>query len=167
MMRFALPVLALLATPACAKAPANNQSEAPAADHSQDASWMNQQQAVIANLKAADGWQPLPGNGRWRRIKGDGKGAHPTVDDTVTLNYEGKLTDGSVFDSSYARNEPATFPLGQLVKGWQVAVPNMGVGDTIEIWIPSDLGYGPAGAGPIPGGASLYFKIALMAIQGK
>nr|WP_246352579.1 FKBP-type peptidyl-prolyl cis-trans isomerase [Sphingomonas xinjiangensis] len=134
---------------------------------SQDAAWHNRQSLALAQLKASDGWQSLPGNLRWRRIKGTGTGAHPVVEDTVTIHYAGTLVDGTEFDSSYARNEPATFPLGALIPAWQMAVPMMGVGDTIEIASPSDLAYGPVGKGPIPGGATLLFKIELLGIEGK
>ena len=71
-----------------------------------------------------------------------------------------------MFDSSYARGEPATFPLGRLVKGWQLAIPQMGVGEVIEIAIPADLAYGPVGRGPIPANATLVFKVELIGIQG-
>ena len=137
-----------------------------APDRSQDAAWHNQQSLALASLKQSDGWGSLEGGLRWRRVKGDGKGKHPTVNDTVTLHYAGKLTDGTEFDSSYARGEPATFPLGALIPAWQLAVPQMGVGDVIEIAVPADLGYGPVGKGPIPGGATLLFKIELLGIEG-
>ncbi|MDT8758919.1 FKBP-type peptidyl-prolyl cis-trans isomerase [Sphingomonas psychrotolerans] len=133
-------------------------------DPSQDAAWHNQQMLALAKLKASDGWQTLPGNLRWRRIKGDGSGKHPTVQDVVKIHYAGTLVDGTEFDSSYARGEPATFPLGALIPAWQMAVPMMGVGDTIEIATPSDLAYGPVSKGPIPGGATLLFKIELLGI---
>ena len=132
---------------------------------SQDSAWLNKQMLALAELKPSDGWQSLPGGLRWRRIKGNGSGKHPTVADTVTLNYAGTLVDGTEFDSSYTRGEPATFPLGALIPAWQLAVPMMGVGDTIEIVTPSDLGYGPEGQGPIPGGATLKFKVELLGIQ--
>lgn len=103
----------------------------------------------------------------WRRVKGDGSGARPTVQDTVTLHYAGSLVDGTEFDSSYTRGTPATFPLGRLIPAWQMAVPQMGVGDTIEIAVPSSLGYGPRGKGPIPGGATLLFTIELIGIEGR
>ncbi|WP_448661762.1 FKBP-type peptidyl-prolyl cis-trans isomerase [Sphingomonas sp. CJ20] len=141
------------------------QQSAPAS-RSQDAAWLNKQQLALAERKGADGWHAMEGGLRWRRIKGDGSGKHPTVNDVVTLHYVGTLTDGTEFDSSYARGEPATFPLGQLIPAWQLAVPMMGVGDTIEIATPSDLAYGPEGAGPIPGGATLLFKIELLGIGG-
>lgn len=135
-------------------------------DTSQDAAWHNRQSLALASLKASDGWQTMEGGLRWRRIAGDGSGKHPTVADTVTLHYAGKLVDGTEFDSSYARGEPATFPLEMLVEGWQLAVPQMGIGDTIELAVPAALGYGPRGKGPIPGGATLLFKIELLGIGG-
>lgn len=158
-MRAACLALALLAAPAVA------QDAKPAApDRSQDIAWHNAQQAHIAGLKQADGWRPLPGGLKWRRIAGDGTGAKPTVEDTVTVHYAGTFTDGSTFDSSFDRGEPATFPLGRLIKAWQLAIPQMGVGDTIELAAPALLAYGPAGKGPIPGGATLLFKVQLLGI---
>jgi len=138
--------------------------DAPAPDRSQDMAWQSQQMLALAKLNGADGWHSTPEGLRWRRIKGDGSGKHPVVADTVTLHYAGTFIDGEKFDSSYDRGEPATFPLGMLIKGWQVAVPLMGVGDTFEIAIPANLGYGFKGKGPIPGGATLLFKIELLDI---
>lgn len=136
-------------------------------DPSQDAAWHNRQMLALAQLRAEDGWRSTPEGLRWRRVKGDGSGPHPTVDDTVTLHYAGTLTDGTEFDSSFARGEPATFPLRALIKAWQIAVPLMGVGDTIEIAAPSTIAYGPRGKGPIPGGATLMFRIELIGIEGR
>lgn len=134
---------------------------------SQDAAWHNGQMLALARLHASDGWGWLPGGVMWRRVDGDGIGERPTVSDIVTLHYAGTLTDGTEFDSSYTRRQPATFPLGSLIRAWQVAVPMMAVGDTIEIAVPSSMGYGPMGSGPIPGGATLLFKIELLGIQGR
>lgn len=134
-------------------------------DRSQDIAWMSQQQAYIGTLKAEDGWQAMPGGLKWRRVAGAGTGPRPTVDDTVTVHYRGTFLDGSVFDSSYDRGEPATFPLGRLVKAWQLAIPQMAIGDTIEIAAPADLAYGPQGRGPIPGGATLLFTVELLGIE--
>jgi FKBP-type peptidyl-prolyl cis-trans isomerase len=131
---------------------------------SQDASWHNQQQLALASRQASDGWYWLPGGVLWRRVAGDGSGAHPSVNDTVSLHYAGTLIDGTEFDSSYKRGQPATFPLRQLIKAWQLAVPQMGVGDTIELATPAAQAYGPIGRGPIPGGATLLFKIELLGI---
>ncbi len=138
-----------------------------AVDPSQDAAWHNKQSLALAQLKASHGWQWMEGGLRWRRTKGDGSGRHPKVSDVIELNYAGTLIDGTEFDSTYARNEPAIFPLGALIPAWQLAVPMMGIGDTIEIAAPADLAYGTDGKGPIPGGATLLFKIELMDILNK
>lgn len=158
-MRIAVVALALLAAPATAQ-----EAEAPAIDRSQDIAWHNAQQAYIAALKPAEGWRYLPGGLKWRRIAGDGSGPRPTVADTVKVHYAGTFIDGSTFDSSFDRGEPATFPLGRLIPAWQVAIPEMGVGDTIELAAPAMLAYGPVGKGPIPGGATLLFKVQLLGI---
>lgn len=134
-------------------------------DHSQDSAWMNAQQAALASRQAKDGWGYLPGGVLWRRVAGDGTGAHPSINDTVRVHYAGTLVDGTEFDSSYG-GQPVRFPLRGLIRAWQLAIPQAGVGDTIEIAVPSDLGYGPKGAGPIPGGATLLFKIELLGIEG-
>jgi FKBP-type peptidyl-prolyl cis-trans isomerase len=159
-LKFATTIAAAIVLSAVPLSPAMAQN-----DHSQDAAWHNKQQAALAE-RAAQGWYYLPGGVLWRRIGGDGTGPHPTVRDTVTLHYAGTLVDGTEFDSSYG-GRPATFPLRQLIRAWQLAVPQMGVGDTIEIAVPSDLGYGPRGGGPIPGGATLLFKIELLGIAGR
>jgi FKBP-type peptidyl-prolyl cis-trans isomerase len=152
-------IVAVLAAPALA------QEAAPGP--SQDAAWHNRQMLALAGRQASDGWGYLPGGVLWRRVAGDGSGARPSVDDTVTLHYAGTLVDGTEFDSSYTRGQPATFPLRALIPAWQLAVPMMAVGDTIEIATPADQAYGPIGRGPIPGGATLLFKIELLAIVGR
>ena len=158
-MRAIVLALALVAAPTAAQ-----DDEKPAIDRSNDIAWQNAQQAYVAGLKAADGWRYLPGGLKWRRIAGDGNGARPTVEDMVTVHYAGTFTDGTTFDSSFDRGEPATFPLGRLIKAWQLAIPEMGVGDTIELAAPAMLAYGPVGKGPIPGGATLLFKVQLLGI---
>jgi FKBP-type peptidyl-prolyl cis-trans isomerase FkpA len=135
-----------------------------AADTSQDAAWHNAQSLALASRQAGDGWSYLPGGLLWRRVAGDGSGARPTVQDTVTLHYVGTFIDGEEFDSSRRSGRPATFPLGSLIRAWQLAVPMMAVGDTIEIAAPATLAYGPLGRGPIPGGATLLFTIELLGI---
>ena len=141
--------------------------DAAAPGPSQDAAWHNKQTLALAERQASDGWGYLPGGVLWRRVAGDGSGARPTVDDTVTLHYAGTLVDGTEFDSSIKRGQPATFPLRGLIPAWQLAVPMMAVGDTIEIAAPADLAYGPIGRGPIPGGATLLFRIELLGIVGR
>ena len=134
-------------------------------DRSEDIAWMNAQQAYPAGLKPEDGWFTMDGGLRWRYVDYAGSNEKPAVEETVTVHYAGTFIDGETFDSSFDRGEPATFPLGRLIKAWQMAIPQMGVGDTIEIAAPADLAYGPKGKGPIPGGATLLFTVKLIAIE--
>lgn len=134
-------------------------------DRSQDIVWMNSQQAYLSGLTAEDGWHAMPGGLRWRHLEQVQGSPRPTVEDVVTVHYAGTFIDGETFDSSFDRGEPATFPLNRLVKAWQMAIPQMGVGETIEIAAPADLAYGPQGKGPIPGGATLLFKVQLIGIE--
>ena len=162
------PLAALAASLLLALQPAQAQEpEAiPADRNAQNTAWHAQQQLYLLDLKAEDGWYTAEGGLRWRWVKYLASEKKPKVSDIVTVHYEGKLLDGTVFDSSYLRGEPATFPLGRLVKGWQIAIPNMGVGEIIEIAIPADLAYGPLGRGPIPPNATLLFKVELLGIGG-
>ncbi len=139
------------------------QAAAPA-EPVQDTAWHNRQQLALARLAPSDGWRPTASGLYWRRIKGDGAGQHPTAADRVTVHYAGRFIEGTEFDSSIARGEPVTFPLGRVIKGWTQGVPMAGVGDTIELAIPAQLAYGSKGKGPIPGGATLLFTVELIAI---
>jgi FKBP-type peptidyl-prolyl cis-trans isomerase FkpA len=118
----------------------------------------------LNRLDPAEGWKRTLSGLRYRRIGGTGRGPHPSPTDTVTIHYAGRFIDGTEFDSSIARGEPATFPLPRLIRGWQEGVPLMAVGDRYEFAIPYTLAYGWNGRGPIPGGASLLFTIELIAI---
>lgn len=101
------------------------------------------------------------------RIITPGSGAHPSETDQVTVNYEGKLLDGTVFDSSYKRGQPATFGLNQVIKGWTEGLQLMQPGATWELTIPPELAYGERGIpGTIPPGSTLVFKVELLAING-
>ena len=94
-----------------------------------------------------------------------GKGASPKPTDKVKVHYQGMLTDGTVFDSSVQRNEPATFPLNGVVKCWNEALQLMKVGEKSRVICPADLAYGERGAPPrIKPGATLVFEIELLAI---
>lgn len=95
-----------------------------------------------------------------------GNGAKPTTADQVTVHYHGMLTDGTVFDSSIDRGEPATFGVTQLIKGWTEALQLMSIGDKWKLTIPSNLAYGDQGAGGMIGpGATLIFEVELLAIN--
>ncbi len=100
------------------------------------------------------------------RILRAGKGPMPKATDTVTVNYHGWLDDGKVFDSSYDRNKPISFPLNGVIPGWTEGMQLVGEGGMIELEIPSALGYGDRGMpGAIPGGARLHFVVELLKIE--
>ena len=142
-------------------------AEAEAAAETQARIYLNAQQAYLAGLQASDGWYTMEGGLRWRYVEYVGRGERPTAADTVTVHYAGTFIDGKSFDSSYERGQPATFPLSGLIPAWEMAIPQMRVGETIEIAAPADLAYGPRGRGPIPGGATLVFKVELLGIAGR
>jgi len=96
----------------------------------------------------------------------EGDGDSPKASDKVTVHYEGRLIDGTVFDSSIERGEPATFPVGQVIPGWVEALQLMKVGAKWRLFIPSRLAYGPQGAGGVIGpNATLIFDVELLAIN--
>jgi len=98
----------------------------------------------------------------------EGKGQKPTLNDTVVAHYRGTLIDGTEFDSSYKRGEPATFPLNGVIKGWQDVLPLMAEGSKWQVFIPSDLAYGERGAGANIGpNETLIFDIELVKVQSK
>lgn len=103
------------------------------------------------------------------RINSEGTGTtNPVPTDTVTVNYEGRLLDGTVFDSSFERGTPATFSLGQVIPGWTEGLQLMTPGDNFTFWIPAELGYAdnpPQGSG-IPPGAILVFDVELINVNG-
>jgi FKBP-type peptidyl-prolyl cis-trans isomerase FkpA len=93
----------------------------------------------------------------------DGSGASPAPDDEVKVNYEGRLIDGTVFDSSYKRGQPASFKLNGVVPCWTEALQHMKVGGKMTLVCPPDLAYGDRGAPPsIPGGSTLVFQVELL-----
>jgi len=95
----------------------------------------------------------------------EGSGPRPMASDTVRVNYEGKLLDGTVFDSSYERGEPAEFPLNRVIAGWTEGLSLMPVGAKYRFWIPSDLAYGASGSPPKIGpNATLTFDVELLGI---
>jgi peptidylprolyl isomerase/FKBP-type peptidyl-prolyl cis-trans isomerase FklB len=95
---------------------------------------------------------------------GPAAGLHPQRSDEVKVNYEGMLLDGQVFDSTYQRGTPAVMPVAGLIPGWVEALQLMRPGDEWRLWLPPTLAYGDAGAGPIPPGSVLVFRLELLDI---
>ncbi|MGB8834500.1 MAG: FKBP-type peptidyl-prolyl cis-trans isomerase, partial [Candidatus Sulfotelmatobacter sp.] len=123
--------------------------------------------AFLAANKGKDGVVTLPSGLQYKIIK-EGTGPKPTTNDTVMCNYKGTLIDGKEFDSSYKRGQPATFPVGGVIKGWTEALQLMPVGSKWQLFIPSDLAYGDRGAGADIGpGSTLIFEVELMSIEAK
>lgn len=98
-------------------------------------------------------------------VEKEGSGAQPTAEDEVTVHYTGRLLDGTVFDSSVNRGEPATFPLNRVIPGWTEGVQLMKEGAKYTFFIPSDLAYGPQGIpGAIPAHSTLIFDVELIKV---
>ncbi|UFH48815.1 FKBP-type peptidyl-prolyl cis-trans isomerase [Pseudomonas sp. KNUC1026] len=93
-----------------------------------------------------------------------GSGAQPTRESTVRTHYHGTLIDGSVFDSSYQRGEPAEFPVGGVIAGWTEALQLMNAGSKWRLYVPSELAYGAQGVGSIPPHSALVFDVELLEV---
>lgn len=119
----------------------------------------------LAENQHKAGVETLPSGLQYQVLEQGTGTEHPTATSTVTVNYEGKLINGTVFDSSYARNEPATFPLNQVIKGWTEGLQLMTVGEKVRFFIPSDLAYGNRSVGKIPAGSLLIFDVELLNIK--
>ena len=119
----------------------------------------------LAENKDKPGVTTLPSGLQYRVVK-QGTGPKPTATDTVTVHYEGKLIDGTIFDSSLKRGEPASFPVNRVIPGWTEALQLMPVGSTWQLFIPSNLAYGehPRPGGPIGPNAVLIFDVQLIKI---
>lgn len=123
--------------------------------------------AFLAENKTKEGVVSLP-SGLQYKILTAGTGPKPAATDTVVCQYKGTLLDGTEFDSSYKRGQPATFAVGRIIKGWTEALELMPVGSKWQLFIPADLAYGERGAGGvIPPNATLIFEVELVSIQGK
>jgi FKBP-type peptidyl-prolyl cis-trans isomerase len=123
--------------------------------------------AFHAKNKQEKGIVTLPSGLQYKVVKSGVGKVSPKATDTVSTHYKGTLLNGTVFDDSYARGQPETFPVGQVIKGWTEALQLMKVGDKWQLFIPGNLGYGEngnpqAGIGP---NSTLLFDIELMAIE--
>jgi len=128
---------------------------------------MTEGEAFLAANKGKEGVITLP-SGLQYKILTAGTGPKPTASDSVVCNYRGTLINGTEFDSSYKRGEPATFGVGQVIKGWTEALQLMPVGSKWQLFIPSSLAYGERGAGAEIGpNATLIFEVELLSIQDK
>ena len=126
-----------------------------------DPAYLAEQRRALDELSPAEGWRTTPSGLKNRVLIGRGTGERPTVQDQVMVHYVGRFVNGEVFDSSVERREAATFPLGRLIRGWQEGIPMMSVGERWEFAVPAEFAYG-AGRGPIPNGATLFFKVELI-----
>jgi FKBP-type peptidyl-prolyl cis-trans isomerase len=125
-------------------------------------------EAYLAANKSKEGVVTLP-SGLQYKILTEGKGPKPTATDSVVCNYRGTLINGTEFDSSYKRKEPATFGVSQVIKGWTEALQLMPVGSKWQLVIPSNLAYGERGEprGGIEPNATLIFEVELLSIVDK
>lgn len=122
-------------------------------------------QAYLAENRKKDGVTVLP-SGLQYEVLQTGDGASPKATDTVTTHYTGTLIDGTEFDSSVKRGQPATFPVGGVIPGWVEALQLMKVGDKWRLVLPPDLAYGENGAGDVIGpNAVLIFEVELLSIE--
>jgi FKBP-type peptidyl-prolyl cis-trans isomerase FklB len=124
-------------------------------------------EAFLAANKSKDGVVALP-SGLQYKILTQGTGPKPAASDSVVCNYRGTLLNGTEFDSSYKRGQPATFPVSGVIKGWTEALQLMPVGSKWQLFIPSDLAYGERAPGPeIAPDSTLIFEVELLSIQAK
>ena len=116
--------------------------------------------------KNAEGVKVTASGLQYQVVK-EGDGAQPGPNDVVTVHYTGRLIDGTVFDSSVERGEPATFAVGQVIPGWVEGLQLMREGAAYRLFIPSELAYGPHGTGPIQPNSTLIFDVQLLKVEKK
>jgi len=121
-------------------------------------------EAFLTANKVKEGVVTLP-SGLQYKILTAGTGPKPTASDSVVCNYRGTLVSGTEFDSSFKSGKPVTFPVTGVIKGWTEALQLMAVGSKWQLFIPSDLAYGPSGRPPIEPNATLIFEVELLSIQ--
>jgi FKBP-type peptidyl-prolyl cis-trans isomerase FklB len=119
----------------------------------------------LAENQKKEGIKTLP-SGLQYKVLTEGSGKTPKAEDTVTVNYKGTLIDGTEFDSSYKRGQPASFQVNGVIKGWTEALQLMKEGSKWQLFIPPDLAYGEAGAGrTIPPNSTLIFEVELISVK--
>jgi len=121
-------------------------------------------EAFLAKNKSEKGVQMTPSGLQYMVLK-EGTGPLPKETDTVKVHYRGTLLNGTEFDSSYSRNEPAVFPVNGVIKGWVEALQKMKVGSKWKLFIPTDLAYGENSQPPIPPNSVLIFEVELLGIE--
>jgi len=120
-------------------------------------------QAFLATNAKAPGVVVLPSGLQYKILtSGPKTGPSPKLGDIIKVHYEGKLLDGTVFDSSFERKQSAIMPLDGLVQAWLEALPMMKVGDEWVLYVPPELGYGDRDVGPIPAGSVMTFRLQLL-----
>ncbi|HOQ11802.1 MAG TPA: FKBP-type peptidyl-prolyl cis-trans isomerase [Spirochaetota bacterium] len=120
-------------------------------------------EAFLSQNKTKEGVHTTASGLQYRVLR-EGTGPKPKATDVVTVHYTGRLIDGTEFDSSYKRNEPAKFQLDSVIKGWTEGLQLMPTGSKYELVIPAELGYGPMGNQAIPGNSVLIFEVELLGI---
>ncbi len=122
-------------------------------------------EAFLSENRKKEGVKTLPSGLQYKVIKA-GTGKKPKVNDTVTVNYRGTLIDGTEFDSSFRRGQPAAFPVSGVIPGWTEALPLMQEGAKWQLFVPPNLAYGERGAGGLIGpNATLIFEVELISVQ--
>ena len=122
-------------------------------------------QEYLAKNALKDGIQTTVSGLQYEVLQSGTGTEHPTATDSVKVNYEGTLLNGTVFDSSYKRGQPIEFKLNQVIKGWTEGLQLMTVGEKVRFFIPSDLAYGNRTMGSIPAGSTLIFDVELLGIN--
>jgi len=132
-------------------------------DHKKAAANLTAAQTFMAENGKKPGVKTLPSGVQYEIVRsGPVTGPHPRKSDLVKVHYEGKLTTGEIFDSSYERGAPAVMELDGLIPAWIEALQLMRPGDEWRLYVPPEQGYGEQGAGPIPPNSVLIFRIELL-----
>lgn len=120
----------------------------------------------LSDNRQRPGVKTLP-SGLQYEILTEGTGPKPAMNDTVSCNYKGTFIDGTEFDNSYKTGKPVSFAVTGVIQGWTEALLMMPVGSKWKVYVPYQLGYGPADYFSIPGGSALIFEMELVSIKGK